>query len=85
MVGASAATPEPVPERYTCSRQTVCCNPFQKKEREEWLVSFLEDVTLENGLLIGYAYYDASDGILDVLNNDEYHTQFAEVAIDLMC
>jgi len=58
-----------------------------KKEREAWLTSFLNGFTLDTfdtDLLIGYAYYDvSSEDQLEVLENEEYHEQFADVAINL--
>ena len=32
---------------------------------------------------IKYAYYDMNDGVLDVLQNDEYHPEFRDVAVNL--
>jgi hypothetical protein len=54
-----------------------------KAEREAWLCDYVSDLTLTQCLTIGYAYYDASDGVLEVLENEEYHPDFATVAIDL--
>lgn len=56
-----------------------------KKEREKWLTSFLENLELRTPLSIGYAYYDTSEDMLEVVCNEEYHEQFASVAINLMC
>ena len=55
-----------------------------KAEREAWLCAYLSDLTLHRRLTIGYAYYDSTDGALEVLNNDEYHPDFAEVAVNLV-
>jgi len=33
---------------------------------------------------IGYAYYDSTEGDLEVLFNEEYHPEFASVAVDLI-
>jgi ssDNA-binding Zn-finger/Zn-ribbon topoisomerase 1 len=54
-----------------------------KVERESWLCAFLSELTMTQPLTIGYAYYDSSDGALEVLQNAEYHPQFAGVAFDL--
>ena len=32
---------------------------------------------------IGYAFYDSNDGMLDVLDNEDYHPLYASVAADL--
>ena len=55
-----------------------------KKKRESWLINYLQDLILETPLLIGYAYYDIVDNILEVLCNEEYHPQFANIAINLI-
>ena len=55
-----------------------------KAEREAWLCAYLSDLTLHRRLRIGYAYYDSTDGVLEVLNNDEYHSDFADVVVNLM-
>jgi len=55
-----------------------------KEKREIWLINYLQDLILESQLIIGYAYYDTVDNILEVLCNDEYHPQFANVAINLI-
>lgn len=54
-----------------------------KTERERWLCTFLASLELTKPLTIGYAYYDSSEGQLEVLANDEYHPEFAGVAVDL--
>ena len=54
-----------------------------KTEREAWLCSFISGLEVIAPLTIGYAYYDSSGGVLDVLSNEYYHPAFAEVAIDL--
>lgn len=54
-----------------------------KTERERWLCTFLSELALDKPLRIGYAFYDSSEGKLDVLANEEYHREFAEVAVDL--
>lgn len=54
-----------------------------KTERERWLCTFLSELALDKPLRIGYAYYDSSEGKLEVLANEEYHPEFAEVAVDL--
>ena len=56
---------------------------ISKNDREVWLTMFLNDMQLEEDLLVGYAYYDVSEGNLDVLENSEYHPHFADVAINL--
>ena len=55
-----------------------------KAEREAWLCAYVSDLSLQRRLTIGYAYYDSTDGALEVLDNDEYHPDFAEVAVDLV-
>ena len=55
-----------------------------KAEREAWLCAYLSDLTLQRRLTIGYAYYDSTDGVLQVLKNDEYHSDFADVVVNLM-
>ena len=54
-----------------------------KRERELWLIQFLNELDIEDDLVIGYAYYDVSKNSLSVLENEEYHEQFAEVAVNL--
>lgn len=56
-----------------------------KASREKWLCAYLATLTLDAApLAIGYAFYDtSSDGVLDVIRNDEFHTAFVEVTMDL--
>ena len=56
-----------------------------KASREAWLCAHLATLTLDAvPLAIGYAFYDtSSDGVLDVVLNDEFHPAFAEVTVDL--
>lgn len=55
-----------------------------KLARESWLCAFVSELTIDRPLTIGYAYYDASDGALDVLANEYYHPELANVAVDLL-
>ena len=48
-----------------------------------WLCSYVSDLVLHRPLTIGYAYYDSSDGGLEVLDNGEYHPDLADAAVDL--
>ena len=56
-----------------------------KASREAWLCAHLATLTLDAvPLAIGYAFYDtSSDGVLDVVLNDEFHPAFVEVTVDL--
>ena len=54
-----------------------------KKEREHWLINFLNELDIETPLAIGYAYYDTMENGLIILENEEYHEQFADVALNL--
>ena len=54
-----------------------------KAEREARLVRWLADFEATQPLEIGYAFYDSNEGELDVLDNEEYHPQYAEGASDL--
>jgi hypothetical protein len=56
-----------------------------KKKREEWLCNFVSaiELTEETPLAIGYAYYNSTEGRLEVLENADYHSQFADVAQNL--
>ena len=55
-----------------------------KASREKWLCAYLATLTLDAApLAIGYAFYDTSDGVLDVIRNDEFHAAFVEVTMDL--
>ena len=56
---------------------------LSKAGRERWLCTFLSELALDTPLTIGYAFYDSSEGKLEVLANDEYHPEFARVAVDL--
>jgi len=56
-----------------------------KEERERRLVSWLRAFEADPRvpLEIGYAFYDREDGALEVLANEHYAPQYAEVARDL--
>jgi len=56
-----------------------------KEERERRLVSWLRafEADPDSRLEIGYAFYDRADGALEVLANEHYAPQYAEVARDL--
>ena len=56
-----------------------------RASREAWLCAHLATLTLDAApLAIGYAFYDtSSDGVLDVVLNDEFHPAFVEVTVDL--
>ena len=54
-----------------------------KADREAWLCAYVNTLTLDRLLSIGYAYYDSSGGLLEVLDNEEYHPEFADVAVDM--
>ena len=55
---------------------------LSKAGRERWLCTFLSELALDTPLTIGYAFYDSSEGKLEVLANDEYHPEFARVAVE---
>lgn len=57
----------------------------RKTEREARLVAWLARFEATAPLAIGYAFYDSEDGVLDVLRNEEYDPQYAEIAEDLSC
>ena len=56
-----------------------------KVQREKWLCAHLATLTVDAApLTIGYAFYDtSSNGVLDVVLNDEFHPAFVEVTVDL--
>jgi hypothetical protein len=56
----------------------------RKVEREAALVRWLQDYDAEAPLQIGYAFYDCDEcGSLAVLDNEEYHDQFAVASTNL--
>ena len=52
-------------------------------EREDRLMAYLAAVNLTEPLQVGYAYYDTYMGELEVLQNEDYHSEWAEVTHDL--
>jgi hypothetical protein len=68
---------------FRCDHPVLQSMP--KASREKWLCAYLATLTLDAApLAIGYAFYDtSSDGVLDVILNDEFHTAFVEVTMDL--
>jgi uncharacterized C2H2 Zn-finger protein len=64
---------------------------YEKVDREANLVAWLKDFKCKAPFGIGYAFYDCEapdergePGALDVLGNEEYNPQYAEVAENLM-
>ena len=54
-----------------------------KAAREAWLTSYVSALTLTRPLEVCYAYYDVSEGDLEVLQHAEYHAEFKNVARDV--
>jgi hypothetical protein len=54
-----------------------------KDEREDRLMAHLAKVDLTEPLQVCYAYYDTYMGELEVLQNEDYHSDWAEVTHDL--
>jgi hypothetical protein len=52
-------------------------------DRQDRLMAHLAKVDLTTPLQVGYAYYDAYMGELEVLQNEDYHPEWAEVTHDL--
>ena len=52
-------------------------------EREDRLMAHLAAVNLIEPLQVGYAYYDTYMSELEVLQNEDYHSDWAEVTHDL--
>ncbi len=60
------------------------CRRFLKDEREELMVQYLKDFESPGKMAIGYAFYDCDGaGNLEVLDNEEYNPQYAEVVHNL--
>ena len=57
--------------------------PVDNTERLAWLCDFVANAVLTTPLTVGYAYYNISEGTLDVLGNEEYHPEFESVAVNL--
>ena len=71
-----------------CDEAPGCDKTFddtRSASREKWLCAYLATLRLDAApLAIGYAFYDtSSDGVLDVIRNDEFHAAFVEVTMDL--
>ncbi len=61
-------------------------NKIQKTsrdEREKWLMNFISNMDITEGLTIGYAFYDTKDGKLQVLSNENFDPTFAECVVKL--
>lgn len=57
---------------------------YVKSDREKALIQWLGTADATAPLQIGYAFYDCEeDGTLEVLTNEEYNPQFAEVVENL--
>ena len=54
-----------------------------KEERERRLVHWLRDFQSVKPTEIGYAFYDSVDGVLDVLRNENYSSEWACVVTNL--
>ena len=55
----------------------------QKAEREARLLRWLNAYVAVRPLQVGYAFYDVVDGALEVLQNDEYHSAWRSVTVNL--
>ena len=60
------------------------CRRVPKDDREVFLLGWLGEFESTGCWAIGYAFYDCdADGNLDVLDNEHYHPQYREVAVNL--
>jgi hypothetical protein len=56
-----------------------------KEQREQRLFDYLDRATLSESVglqAVQYWYYDQDDGQLEVLDNDEFHPEFAKLAVN---
>lgn len=54
-----------------------------KADREAWLGKYVKEMKLTDPLSIAYAFYDSTEDVLEVLQNEEYHPEFRCVASDI--
>ena len=59
------------------------CRHTPKEDRETWLMQFLCEFRHENQLQVGYAYYDSTDGKLDVLDHPDFNGMWKDITIAL--
>ena len=56
-----------------------------KEQREQRLFDYLDRATLSESVglqAVQYWYYDQDNGQLEVLDNDEFHPEFAKLAVN---
>jgi hypothetical protein len=56
---------------------------MSRTEREALLCDLVAGHTFTAPFSIGYAFYDSWEGVLDVLQNEEFHPEFAKVVVNL--